>query len=66
MKFKEKSLVTISMTKQENQLHISVTDTGIGIDVEKTSDIIEPFTQSEGSITRKYGEAGLGLSICKK
>ncbi len=66
VKFTEKGSVTITMKKQENQLHIDVIDTGIGIDVEKTSDIFEPFTQADGSITRKYGGTGLGLSICKK
>jgi signal transduction histidine kinase len=40
-----------------------IIDEGIGIDEDKQSDLFSPFVQADASLTRRYGGAGLGLSI---
>jgi PAS domain S-box-containing protein len=68
IKFTEQGEVRIRVALAERTtdalvVHVTVTDTGIGIPQDKQRCIFEPFTQADGSTTRSYGGTGLGLTI---
>lgn len=71
VKFTEQGSVRldISVASRHGQglyLLFTVEDTGIGIAEEPLDAIFEPFTQIDGSLTRKHGGLGLGLGIVKR
>jgi len=68
IKFTEKGEVSIAVRWQPDnrQVHIAVSDSGIGMSETQVATIFEAFTQADASITRRFGGTGLGLSISKK
>jgi len=58
--------LSIAYNKTTKMLLVSVRDSGIGIAKNKHQQIFKVFSQSDNSITRKYGGTGLGLSISSK
>lgn len=70
-KFTSDGKITIHVEVKDTSAHevmllFRISDTGIGIPPEKIVSIFESFAQADNSISRKYGGAGLGLSISKK
>jgi CheY-like chemotaxis protein/signal transduction histidine kinase len=71
LKFTEKGEVLLRVAAESRSadglmLHFTVSDTGIGIPVEKQQLIFEAFSQADASTTRRYGGTGLGLAICAR
>jgi len=65
IKFTKKGEIVLTVTKiSSKRVMFSVKDTGIGLSKEQLNGIFNPFSQADGSTTRKYGGTGLGLSIC--
>lgn len=66
IKFTERGSITLSVVNAEAGILLSVQDTGVGIKEEDLAIIFEPFRQIDGSMTRRIGGSGLGLSIVKR
>ena len=71
LKFTLKGEVAIRVDLEEKKndqvrLRFSIRDTGIGIPAHRQNMIFKPFSQVDGSITRKFGGTGLGLTISKQ
>jgi len=61
----EKGKIEISMKNMPQEIQIIVKDNGLGIPLNKQSDLFKKFYQVDASLTREKGGSGLGLSICK-
>ncbi|EPV8286857.1 sensor histidine kinase, partial [Vibrio alginolyticus] len=65
IKFTDEGEVKVSVSEQDAELVISISDTGIGISKAKQEHLFTAFHQGDRSITRRFGGTGLGLAITK-
>ncbi len=68
IKFTEQGEVFVDVERESQEggvtcLHFTVRDTGLGIQADQQMKIFEPFLQVDGSMTRRFGGTGLGLTI---
>ena len=66
VKFTEKGKVEIKVVKNDRNIAITVSDTGIGISDDHLTHIFDEFRQADSSTSRRFGGTGLGLAIAKK
>ncbi|MHB8897240.1 MAG: response regulator [Thermoguttaceae bacterium] len=71
IKFTDKGEVVLEVEMRQRsaemvQLHVSASDTGIGIPDDKLGSIFEAFEQADTSTTRRFGGTGLGLAISSR
>lgn len=71
IKFTDAGFVEVALEwkgrlEDQDQLVFRVTDTGIGVTEEQQARLFQPFSQAEGSTTRRFGGTGLGLVISQR
>jgi PAS domain S-box-containing protein len=71
IKFTERGTVSIACvlhhkSNNRQEIKITITDTGIGMDDHFLDILFQKFTQEDESIARRYGGTGLGMSISKQ
>ncbi|MBS4099320.1 MAG: ABC transporter substrate-binding protein [Sulfuricella sp.] len=66
VKFTETGQIALKVTRQDERLIFSISDTGIGMNEVQLGHLFVAFTQADSSTTRQYGGTGLGLAISKR
>lgn len=71
IKFTERGHIEIGVSvervhSERPMLRVDIVDTGIGMTPQQLARLFEPFTQADGSVSRRFGGTGLGLSISRR
>jgi signal transduction histidine kinase/CheY-like chemotaxis protein len=65
-RFTEHGRIVITACVENDDIHVSVADTGIGMTPQQVSRTFREFQQADSSLRRRYGGTGLGLAISKR
>jgi signal transduction histidine kinase len=66
IKYTPKGKITVKVSRENDFVHFTVKDTGIGIEKEYYDKLFQRFYQIDSSYTRKTGGTGLGLALCRE
>lgn len=66
VKFTRDGLITVGAARGEDNIYLTVTDSGIGMTEEQLDRVFEEFAQADDNTQRNYGGTGLGLAISRK
>jgi len=66
IKYTDKGTIDITLTEKNNQFHLVIQDTGIGISPEYLKHMYDIFSQESSGYTKKYQGIGLGLALAKR
>ncbi len=66
VKFTSQGEVALIVDLEEDQVTVSIQDTGLGVPLAEQAAIFDEFRQSERTVSRGYGGLGIGLAICRQ
>ena len=66
IKFTTLGEVRVEVKMNSGKLEVEIADTGVGLSSQQVQNLFKPFSQADGSVTRKFGGTGLGLHLSRK
>lgn len=66
IKFTETGSIEVLVQREVERLRFQVRDSGVGMTAEACERVFHPFEQADGSMSRRFGGTGLGLTISRR